>query len=60
MGAQASAQSEQETVRLKNALNNVQQEMMECAAYYVNLAACLAISNEQKTSDEMRKASPVS
>ena len=42
-------QAEQE-VRLKNAWNNVQHELMECAAYYNTQAVCLKVSEyDEKT-----------
>jgi hypothetical protein len=53
----ASAQSDQDPIRLKNAMNNEQQDAMECAAYYMDFAVCLAVSDKQKSFDEMRTIS---
>jgi hypothetical protein len=54
----ASAQGDQHQQRLRNAMNNVQHEMIECAAYYNIFAACLAVSNyDVKRVDKMRELS---
>jgi hypothetical protein len=48
----------QDAQRIKNALNNVNQEMMECAAYYYISAACFAVSNrDAKTIEQMKQIS---
>ena len=44
VGAQSTAG--QDAAKLRNALNNAQGEMIQCAAYFNVVAACLAVSNK--------------
>ena len=40
--------------RLQNAMNNVQQEMMECAAYYITVGTCIG-KQDAKTAEGLQK-----
>jgi hypothetical protein len=44
VGAQSAAG--QDAVKVRNALNNAQGEMIQCAAYFNVVAACMAVSNK--------------
>jgi hypothetical protein len=44
VGAQSAAG--QDGAKLRNAMNNAQEEMIQCAAYFNIVAVCLAVSNK--------------
>ena len=44
VGAQSAAG--QDDAKLRNAMNNAQEEMIQCAAYFNIVAVCLAVSNK--------------
>ena len=50
VGAQGAAG--QDAAKLRDALNNAQAEMIQCAAYFDVVAACLAVSNKEPSTIE--------
>jgi hypothetical protein len=56
VGAQSAAG--QDAAKVRNALNNAQGEMIQCAAYFNVVAACMAVSNKTpSTIDAYRRFS---
>ena len=50
VGAQSAAG--QDAAKIRNAVNNAQAEMIQCAAYFNVVAVCLAVSNKKPSTIE--------